>query len=167
VSNIWHDFKNPTECCGRPPWELPIGDGRTSDGKRVTCDGNQEAAVMAHEVYAHPSEYADEPPTLDHAVRYHIARALAMYPCEGDLDNPEWFDRIATHLNERQIACLYAALAKGLSGQEAVDYAHAYSSGDSSELLYDLAVEFGVELDRIRPYAMRHQAPVAAESEMA
>jgi len=158
---IYHDFKSPTECCKRPADELPLGDGRTSSATHVTCDGTFTPAVHAHELYPHPSDRHDEPQTLVDAVRYHLARTLAMCPPEhlsddGGLDRA-WMDRINLMLTERTVACLVVALHKGMSGQRALDWAHVHSSGETGELIYDLAREYGVEVDRIRHYSLREE----------
>lgn len=162
MSDTWHDYPKVgerTTCCNRLTEELPLGDGRTSQAAQVNCDGNYTPALWAHEVYPHPSECHDKPPRLEDAVRYHLARTVALYPAEFD-GSREWMDRITQMLAERKIACLVLALHKGLSGQEALDWAHAYSSGDDAEIIYDLAHEYGVDLGRIRLYEpARSQQP--------
>lgn len=159
-AQVWHDYPmggKPTKCCGRTRQELALNAAMTTDQKRVTCDGTTEPLLMAHEVYPHPSDMHDQPPTVEAAVKYHLARCLALYPAGSviDSDRVEWMDRINLYLGERHIACLMIALHKGLSGQEAVNDAHAWSCGDDAELVYDLAEQYGVDLHRIKPYGLR------------
>lgn len=153
----YHDYPRgtagKTTCCGRPSAELPLGDGRTSDPKRVTCTGQFTPTVYAHEVYPHPNDGIDAGPLLDD-LRYQLARTIALGGAEyggGDFSRA-YVERINLVVAERHVACLMVALAKGLTGQEAHAFAHAYAGDESGEVIYDFATEFGVELDRIKAY---------------
>lgn len=148
----WPKAGEPTTCCGRFKGELPLADGRTTDPKGVTCDGTFVPAVWAHEVYPHPTDGFDNAPPLVEAAKYHAARALAM--ADSDIDHPGYMDRLVLMLAERSIAWHVAALARGLSGQDALQWVHNHTD-DSNELLYDLCRELGVEMHRIKPYALR------------
>lgn len=151
-----HDYPRRgevTSCCGRDRNALPFGEGMTSDARLVTCDGKFEPAVLAHEVYLHPSDRHDQPPALADAAKYHAARALALY--NDDVNHPGYMDRLLLALTQRTIAWHVAALARGLSGQEALDWVHAHDTDDSNELLFDLCASLGVALDRIKPYPLR------------
>jgi hypothetical protein len=154
--HAWPKRGEATSCCGRLSDELPLADGRTSDPNGVTCDGTFTPAVWAHDVYPHPSDrYDDEPPLAD-AAKYHAARALAL-TC-SDIDAPGYHDRLVLMLAERSTAWHVAALARGMSGQEALRWVHNHDKDDSQELLYDLCHELGVELHRIKPYALRERS---------
>lgn len=143
---IMHDWD--AVCCGRNRDELPLSDGRTTEPKGVTCDGSFTPAVFAHEVYPHPSDV----PLLADAAKYHAARALAL--ANSDIDQPGYMDRTSWMLAERETAFHVAALADGLSGQEALNWVHSHQD-DDNELLYDLCVRLGVALERIKPYPLR------------
>ena len=155
--HVWPKRGEATTCCGRRDEELPLSDGRTTDPKGVTCDGTFVPAVWAHDVYPQPSDRWDEVPALSDAARYHAARALAM--ASSDVDHPGYLDRLVLMLAERETAWHVAALARGLSGQEALDWVHAHQCDDSNELLYELCSELGVELHRVRPYPLKDRKP--------
>lgn len=154
--HAWPKRGEPTTCCGRTWDEVPLLDGRTTDPKGVTCDGTFTPAVWAHEVYPHPSDRYDDEPPLTEAAKYHAARALAL-ACD-DIDHPGYMDRLFLMLAERAIAWHVAALARGLSGQEALRWVHNHQD-DSNELLYDLCTDLGVELGRIKPYPLPSESP--------
>lgn len=161
-----HDYPKrgvPTSCCGRDRNELPIGEGMTTRAAAVTCDGTYTPAVLAHEIYPHPSDRHDEPPTLADAAKYHAARALALY-CD-DIDHPGYMDRLVLALTERTVAWHVAALAAGMSGQEALDWVHWHDLDDSNEMLYEHCEALGVELDRIRPYPLPTARPIPPGSD--
>lgn len=156
MSNVMHDYPKRgelTSCCGRDRNDLPLGEGMTSRAADVTCDGTYVPTVLAHEIYPHPSDRHDEPPTLTEAAKYHAARALTLY--NDDVDHPGYSDRLMLALTERTVAWHVAALAKGMSGQEALSWVHWHDLDETNEMLYDLCVELGVELDRIKPYPLR------------
>lgn len=160
-----HDYPRrgeTTSCCGRDRNDLPFGEGMSSRPQDVTCDGTYEPAVLAHEIYPHPSDRHDEPPTLTDAAKYHAARALALY--NDDITHPSHVDRLMLMLAERSTAWHVAALARGLSGQEALDWVHWHDLDDSNEMLYNLCKDLGVELDRIKPYPLPEREPVANQS---
>ena len=159
--HAWTKRDEVTSCCGRRADELPLSDGRTTDPKGVTCNGTFEPAVWAHDVYPHPSDHWDAAPPLADAAKYQAARALAL-TC-SDIDAPGYHDRLILMLAERTTAWHVAALARGMSGQEALDWVHGHSMDDSQELLYDLCHELGVELHRIKPYALRERDVTPAD----
>ena len=155
---VMHDYPKRgelTSCCGRDRNDLPFGEGMTSRAADVTCDGTYEPAVMAHELYPHPSDRHDEPPTLEDAAKYHAVRALALY-CD-DVDHPGWSERLMLALAERSVAWHVAALHKGMSGQAALDWVHWHNLDETNEMLYDLCQSLGVDLDRIKPYRLRER----------
>jgi hypothetical protein len=156
----WPTQGEATICCGRLECELPLADGRTTDPSGVTCDGTFTPAVWAHEVYPHPSDRYDEAPELSAAVKYHAARALALDT--SDVDHVGYLDRIRLMLAERSTAWHVAALAQGLAGQEALTWVHKHNQDDSNELLFDLCVQVGVDLSRIKPYALKERENVHA-----
>lgn len=155
MMHAWPKRGARTSCCNRPDGEIPLADGRTTDPKGVTCDGTFTPAVWAHEVYPHPSDRYDDEPPLDEAAKYHAARALAF--ASDDIDHPGYMDRLVLMLALRSTAWHVAALARGLSGQEALRWVQNHDHDDSNELLYDLCHELGVELHRIKPYELRER----------
>ena len=155
---VMHDYPKRgarTSCCDRDRNDLPFADGMTTRAEDVTCDGTYAPAVRAHEVYPHPSDRHDQPPTLTDAAKYHAARALALY--NDDIDHPGYMDRLVLALTERTVAWHVAALASGLSGQEALNWVHWHDLDETNEMLYDLCEELGVELGRIKPYPLRER----------
>ena len=154
-----------TSCCGRDRNDLPLGEGMSSRQQDITCDGTYEPALLAHEVYPHPSDDPEEPPSLQDAARYHAARALAMY--NDDVNHPGYMERLHIALAERTIAWHVAALHFGrFTGQDALDWIHGYDSAEDNELLYDLCVRLGVKLDRIKPYPLRAPEPDRGGSDL-
>lgn len=155
-SPVTHDYPKRgqrTACCDRDRNDLPLDEGMSTRVGDVTCDGTYTPAALAHEVYPHPSDRHDQPPTLDDAAKYHAARALALF--NDDINHPGYGDRLVLALTERTVAWHVAALARGLSGQDVLDWVHWHDLDDGNEMLYDLCEELGVELDRIRPYPLR------------
>lgn len=160
---VMHDYPKHgarTSCCDRDRNDLPLGEGMTTRAADVTCDGTYTPAVLAHEVYPHPSDHPDKPPTLADAAKYHAARALALY--NDDINHPGYMERLILALTERTVAWHVAALCCGLSWQEALDWVHWHDLDDSNEMLYDLCKELGVELGRIKPYPLREREVTAA-----
>ena len=72
--------------------------------------------------------------------------------CDGT-----YMDRLVLALTERTVAWHVAALASGLSGQEALNWVHWHDLDETNEILYDLCKELGVELGRIKPYPLRER----------
>lgn len=107
---------------------------------------------LAHELYPAPEEY--EIQKIDAAVRYHYARALgARMPFgEGWTDSPGYVDRLIRMIEARNTAYLYDALAQGLTGQEAVDFAENASWDYEGEILWERAQHYGIDPHLILPY---------------
>lgn len=117
----------------------------------------------AHELYPHPGEGESRPLAVD--ARHALAMAI------GSQVGREWHDligqggesaRVATdrtmyHLALADVAFLAVALADGLSGQEAWDWAREARGDEVDELLYEAAERFGVDWDAIKPYPIREE----------
>jgi GNAT superfamily N-acetyltransferase len=106
----------------------------------------------AHELYPHTEEGAHAP--LDYLTRYHLTRALGMQATDVNAD--DFAQSVARFLPEAQVALLYVALNRGLSGQDAADFVSERYVGDGiGEWLWQYAVEMGIDPERIKPYAAR------------
>jgi hypothetical protein len=102
----------------------------------------------AHEIARHPGEGEAFP--LDDLARYHYAQAHAWYLA---MDGGSDFSLALTkYLGHSHLALLHDALAQGLSGQVAADWASVRHHSESAELVWERAVIYGLDPTEIRPY---------------
>lgn len=110
----------------------------------------------AHELYPHSEEWVTRP--LEVEVPYRIARAVGF-----QVEGTSWFygetqedhrrtgERTMQMLNETRIALLAVALHKGMTGDEAWAWVDSHLH-EEMEQLYQSCKEYGVDVDRIKPY---------------
>ena len=106
----------------------------------------------AHELYPHADEW--ETRELATEVPYLYARAIGFDVWgTGWFDNPrrDGAERMNQLLDQRRIALLADALHQGKTGQEAWAWADTRMD-ESGEWIYQQAVHYGVDPDRIKPY---------------
>lgn len=129
----------------------------------MTATDRRTKRRYAHELYPHPED--GEPRALAVDVRHALAMAI------GSQVGREWHDlmseggesaRIASdrtmyHLALVEVAFLAVALADGLSGQAAWDWANSARGDEVDKLLYDAAARFDVDWDAIKPYLIRSE----------
>lgn len=111
----------------------------------------------AHELYPHPAE--DEVQPLAEAVPYLYAQAVGWDSFHsGWLDDksPEGMrrgqDRIMIMIGIRAQALLADALAQGLTGQDAWEWAEVRNNPEGGEWIWERAVKYGVDPTAIKPY---------------
>lgn len=115
----------------------------------------------AHQIEPHPSE--GETLLLDRLVRYHYAQALAWHLSFAEtiaetIDGPRMDYALAQYLGHSHLALLHDALAQGLTGQEAADWASRRHHSESVEIAWERAAHYGLNPDEIRPYATRRNS---------
>ncbi|AIY17762.1 hypothetical protein GUY44_07040 [Pimelobacter simplex] len=114
----------------------------------------------AHEIEPHPGEGETVP--LDRLVRYHYAQAqawhLAFAEVVGDQEVGARLDfALGQFLGHARSAFLLDALAQGLAGQEAADWASVRNHSESAEIVWERAVHYGLNPDEIRSYETRRK----------
>jgi hypothetical protein len=106
----------------------------------------------AHELYPHAEEWQTR--LLEVEVPYLYARAIGF-----DVRGTGWFNtehkesnaRTYDLINSQQIALMADAMHQGLTGQAAWDWADSRMTDDGS-WVYERAMHYGVDPDRIKPY---------------
>ncbi|WP_449279111.1 hypothetical protein [Leucobacter sp. GX24907] len=110
----------------------------------------------AHELFPHAEEWETRP--LDVEVPYRLARAVGF-----QVEGTSWFygetqedlrrtgERTMQMLNETRIALLAVALHKGMTGDAAWAWVDSHLH-EEMEQLYRSCKEYGVDVDRIKPY---------------
>lgn len=118
----------------------------------------------AHEVIPHPKEGEAAP--LETLVRYHYAQAEAWIKSfsaaigAGDY-GPNGADfTLASFMGHMHRALLFDALAQGLTGQEAADWASTRNHSESAEWIWERAEVYGLDLEAtpIRAYRYKREA---------
>jgi hypothetical protein len=109
----------------------------------------------ANDLYPHPEE--DEIRDLSIEVPYLLSHAWGLRITDTgwtEVQPPARAgDRVAWHLEAARSAFLADALAQGLSGQEAWEWAAVRVTGDSvGEWLYERARHYAVPVSSIKPY---------------
>lgn len=116
----------------------------------------------AHQIVRHPEEGEALP--LNHLVRYHYAQAQAWHLSFVDaLDSMNFDWPLSQYLGHSHLAFLHDALAQGLNGQEAADWASRRCHSESAELVWERAAAYGLDPDAIRAYAWQRK-PRTAQS---
>lgn len=106
----------------------------------------------AHELYPGPDEWETRPLEVD--VPHLYARAIGF-----DVQGTGWFAHVPkesinrTHqmIDAQRIALMADAMLQGLTGQEAWAWVEG-RVGEAGEWIYERAVHYGVEPDKIKPY---------------
>ena len=110
----------------------------------------------AHEKYPHPKEGEAKP--LAYLVRYHYAQAQAWHLAFADViddPGPRLDVALSQYMGHARTAFLLDALAQGMCGQEAADWASERNHSESAELVWERADFYGVGPDEIKPYKIR------------
>ena len=110
----------------------------------------------AHELVPHPDEGETKP--LDYLARYHYAQAQAWHLAFADViddPGPRLDFALGQYLRHAHLALLHDALAQGMGGQEAADWASQRNHSESAEWIWERGVAYGLDPDQIRPYRVR------------
>lgn len=108
----------------------------------------------AHELYPDP-DGSHTPGPLNRVVPHLYARALGlsvvgtMWSAQAPAVSAA---RSVDVVNARMIAALVDAISQGFMGQRAYDWAYAIASDETGEVVWDRAVEYGIDPYGIRPY---------------
>lgn len=110
----------------------------------------------AHAIAPHPEEGQATP--LRELVRYHYAHATAWHLAFSEViddPGPRLDLALSQYMSHIHSAFLYDALAQGLSGQDAADWASTRSHGESAEWIYERAEVYDLDPDEVLPYRIR------------
>ena len=108
----------------------------------------------AHEVVPHPQEREMKP--LEYLARYHYAQAQGWVAAVLGSGGDE-IDRLAVaqFLGHAHLGLLHDALAQGIEGQEAADWAAHRHHAESAEIVWERGDHYGVDMDSIKAYEGR------------
>jgi hypothetical protein len=126
------------------------------------------AAKYAHEVIPHPEEGETAP--LETLVRYHYAQAEGWIKAFSDAIGasdygPAGADfTLASFMGHMHRALLFDALAQGLTGQAAADWANTRNHSESAEWIWERAAAYGLDLEATPIRAYRYKRETAEVS---
>lgn len=126
---------------------------------------------LAHEIVPHPDEGEKAP--LETLVRYHYAQAEGWIKAFSDAIGagdygPAGADfTLASFMGHIHRALLLDALAQGLVGQEAADWASERNHSEAAEWIWERAAVYGLDLEvtPIRAYRYKRATRTPAATE--
>lgn len=122
---------------------------------------------FAHKIVPHPEEAEQRP--LAVTVRYHYAQAIGWHLAFAESIRDgigSWGAEVdfalSSYLGHAHLAFLHDALAQGLVGQEASDWAAGRNHSESAELIWERSAKYDVDPDLIRAYRTKRKSEVTA-----